>query len=84
MQPEMRSPVCADRSSPRTRITPSPNGTQPTSATVATRNAGRSCKQVGFIVAVLYIAQVPEDDLRILQTGYQVRPLPYEAIELDR
>ncbi len=26
----------------------------------------------------------PEHDLRILQTGYQVRPLPPEAFELDR
>ncbi len=46
--------------------------------------AVRHCHRGAPLLDVLYIAQVPEDDLRILQTGYQVRPLPYEAIELDR
>jgi hypothetical protein len=35
--------------------------------------------------AVLYIGiQALDYDLRILQTGYRVRPTPHEANELDR
>ena len=37
----------------------------------------RSCRLV-------YRYRALEDDLRMPQTGYQVRPLPHEAIELDR
>jgi hypothetical protein len=33
---------------------------------------------------IVYQSLALEYDHRILQTGHQVRPLPYEAIELDR